>query len=89
VTNQEMEGHYGLLRASFAPKPAYLAFARLTGRVGDVLTETCATDEAGVARLSVPASFVTRPGEYVVFATLEGAAPTAVEVYIVEGRDAD
>jgi hypothetical protein len=77
-TNAIMEGHYGLLRASFEPKPAYLAYSQLTGRVGQVLTMTGSTDEEGAARVNVPASFVTQPGKYVVFVTLDGAAPTVV-----------
>ena len=78
AANPAMEAHYGLLRANFAPKPAYLAYARLTGSVGQVLNLTGVTDEQGVARDSVPASFVTRPGPYVVFATLDEAVQTTV-----------
>ena len=81
ATNPAMEAHYGLLRANFAPKPAYLAYARLTGRVGQVLTLTGVTDEQGIARASVPASFVTQPGTYVVFATLDEAVQTTVAFY--------
>jgi hypothetical protein len=81
ASNPAMEGHYGLLRASFGPKPAYLAYAQLTGSVGQVLTMTAVTDERGVAHVSIPASFVSQPGEYVVFATLDGAEPTVVLTY--------
>jgi hypothetical protein len=81
ATNPAMEGHYGLLRASFEPKPAYLAYGRLTGRVGEVMTRTVLTDEEGVAQVVVPGSFVARPGTYVVFATLDGAPPTRVVTY--------
>ena len=81
ATNEAMEGHYGLLRASFEPKPAYLAYAQLTGSVGQVLTMTAVMDEGGVANTSVPASFVSQPGEYVVFVSLDGAEPTVVLTY--------
>jgi len=81
ATNPAMEAHYGLLWANFAPKPAYLAYARLTGSVDQVLALTGVTDEEGVAHLTVPASFVTRPGTYVVFAALDEATLTAVAVY--------
>jgi hypothetical protein len=81
ASNEAMEGHYGLLRANFEPKPAYLAFGRLTGRLGQVLTMTASTDEQGIAHLNVPASFVTQPGEYVAFVTLDEAAPTVVVSY--------
>jgi hypothetical protein len=81
VTNPAMEGHYGLLQATFEPKPAYLAYGKLTGRVGDVVTRTGLTDEEGVARVVVPGSFVAQPGTYLVFATLNGAAPTLVVTY--------
>ena len=76
--NEEMEAHYGLLRATYDPKPAYMAYGQLTGSVGKVLTLTGLTDEAGAAQVNVPASFVTRPGVYVVFVAVEGVAPTAV-----------
>ena len=81
ATNTAMESHYGLLRADFDPKPAYLAYSQLTGRVGQVLTMSGSTDEEGIAYVNVPASFVTQPGEYVVFVTLDGAAPTVVVSY--------
>ena len=81
ATNRAMEGHHGLLRASFEPKPAYLAYGRMTGHVGQTLTVAGSIDEEGVAHVNVPASFVTQPGEYVVFATLDGAAPAVVGSY--------
>ena len=81
ASNAAMEGHYGLLRASFEPKPAYLAYGQLTGRVGQILTVSSVTDEWGVAHVSIPASFVAQPGEYVVFAVLDGATPTVVLTY--------
>ena len=77
AANSAMESHYGLLRASFEPKPAYLAYGRLTGRVGEVLTLKATTGEDGLAQVQVPASFITRPGRYLVFASAEGA-PVAV-----------
>jgi hypothetical protein len=39
------------------------------------------TDENGEAHLSIPVSFVAQPGEYVIFAALDDAAPTAVLTY--------
>jgi hypothetical protein len=47
ATNAAMEGHYGLLRATFEPKPAYLAYGQLTGRVGPVLNLSGVTDSKG------------------------------------------
>jgi len=81
ASNQAMEAHYGLLRANFAPKPAYLAYARLTGSVSQVLTLTAVADENGAAHVIVPASFVARPGDYIVFATLDETVQTAVAFY--------
>ena len=71
----------GLLRATFEPKPAYLAYGQLTGRLGDALTLASVTDKAGQAQVTVPASFLTQPGEYIVFVTLEGTAPAGVVTY--------
>ena len=79
--NPAMEAHYGLLWANFAPKPAYLAFARLTGSVGQVLTLSAVTDDEGAARVNVPASFVALPGTYVAFADLDRATLAAVSTY--------
>jgi hypothetical protein len=81
AANEAMEAHYGLLRATFAPKPAYLAHGHLTGSVSETLTLTATTDAEGVARVAVPASFVARQGRYVVFATLDGETQSAVAVY--------
>ena len=78
ATNLAMEAHYGLLRANFAPKLAYLAYGRLTGNFDRVLTLGSETDVKGTAGLTVPASFVSRPGRYVVFA--------GTGVSIVEGQ---
>jgi hypothetical protein len=81
TTNTAMEGHYGLLRATFEPKAAYLAYGRLTGRLGDALTLGGVTDEGGEVQMTVPASFVNQPGEYIVFVILEGATPAGVITY--------
>lgn len=80
-TNRAMEAHYGLLQANFAPKPAYLAYARLTGSVGDVLRLSAVTDEEGVAQVEVPASFVAQSGRYVLFAELDRSTRAAAVVY--------
>jgi GH35 family endo-1,4-beta-xylanase len=80
-TNPAMEAHYGLLRANFAPKPAYLAYTRLTGSAGDVLRLSAVTDEGGVAQVRVPPSFVARPGSYVVFAELDRSMQAAVVTF--------
>jgi hypothetical protein len=87
TTNPAMEGHYGLLRATFEPKPAYLAYGKLTGRLGDALTLASVMDKGGEAQVTVPASFVTRPGEYIVFVTLEGTAPAGVVTYEAPAAD--
>lgn len=79
--SEAMEAHYGLMRANFMPKPAYLAYGRLTGRVGQVLTLNGLTDEEGIALVSVPAAFVGQPGAYVLFAQLETVEPAIVVMY--------
>jgi hypothetical protein len=81
AANQAMEAHYGLLRANFAPKPAYPAYGYLTGSVSETLTIAATTDAAGVARVAVPSSFVARQGRYVFFATLDGETQTAAAMY--------
>jgi hypothetical protein len=81
--NQAMEAHYGLLRANFAPKPAYLTYAQLTGHAGRVLTLDVTTDSSGAARVVIPASFVDRTGTYVALATLDEMTLTAVVTYEV------
>jgi len=87
ASNQAMEAHYGLLRANFAPKPAYLAYAQLTGRVGQVLTLSTTTDSSGAAQVIVPASFVDRSGTYVALATLDEMTLTTVVTYEVSSGD--
>jgi hypothetical protein len=74
ATNTAMEAHHGLLRANFAPKPAYLAYGRLTGNLEQVLTLGGTTDATGAAAVVVPASFISRPGSYLVFADIGGDA---------------
>jgi GH35 family endo-1,4-beta-xylanase len=87
ATNRAMEGHHGLVRVGFTPKPAYLAYAQLTGRVGQVLTVDIATDAQGVAQLSVPASFVAEPGIYMVFISLDGVRPAVVAAFEASGGE--
>jgi GH35 family endo-1,4-beta-xylanase len=87
--NTAMEAHYGLLRATYVPKPAYLAYGRLTGALGEALSLSAVTDAAGRARATVPASFVARPGGYVVFAAVDNKTEAAVEVYQVVASGAD
>jgi hypothetical protein len=86
-TNLAMESHYGLLRASFEPKPAYLAYGRMTGRLDQTLSLSAVTDGSGAARIKVPASFVAQPGEYVAFIALDGAAPAVVVTYQATGGE--
>jgi len=83
-TNIEMEAHFGLLRASFAPKPAYLAYAHLTGYLGQALTLGATTDSEGIARIVLPAEFITQSGYYVLFISAEHLPETAVVVQTVE-----
>jgi hypothetical protein len=82
--NEAMEAHYGLIRADFSPKPAYMAYAQLTGAVDQVLMSSTKIDDLGIAEITVPASFVDQPGSYVVFADPLGRAPAIVAVYPVE-----
>jgi len=81
ATNTAMEAHYGLLRANFAPKPAYLAYARLTGSVDQVLTLTVVTDADGIVHVTIPSSFVTHQGTYIVFAALDETVQSGVASY--------
>jgi GH35 family endo-1,4-beta-xylanase len=90
ANNEAMEAHYGLLRANFSPKPAYLVYGQLTGHIDQVLTMTATTDGAGVARVTIPASFIAQPGTYVVFANLvpivqelDNTSLTAVDIYTI------
>ena len=83
LANIPMEAHFGLLRADWSPKPAYLAYGQMTGGIDRILTMTGVVGEEGSAHVNVPASFVTRPGIYTVFATLDGTAPTVVHFYEV------
>jgi len=80
-SNRAMEAHYGLVQASFDPKPAYLSYGQMTGRVGQVLNLAGLVDSTGVARVKIPGSFVTQSGTYILFAALEGEAPTLVQAY--------
>ena len=82
--NTSMEAHYGLLRANFAPKPAYLAYARLTGSLAQVITLTAAAGADGAAQVTFPAEAITQAGNYVLFATLEPSSTTLVSETIVK-----
>jgi len=77
--NPAMEAHYGLLRANFEPKPAYLAYARLTGR--PVRRLTARLDELGQAQVTAPASFISQMGDYTVLVTLDGDSQATVTTY--------
>jgi len=89
AVNSEMEGHYGLLRADYTPKPAFAAYGRLTGQLDQVLTLTAVTDAQGTAQVQVPASVVSRPGRYLLFATVDGLQPAAVSMYGASGGTGD
>ena len=82
--NKAMEAHYGLIRADFSPKPAYIAYAQQTGAVNQVLTSSTKINDLGIAEMKVPASFIDKPGSYVVFANPTGTDPTIIAVYPVE-----
>lgn len=84
ANNTAMEAHYGLLRANFAPKPACVAYARLTGSAGHMLSRRAVADAEGVAQVRIPASLVDRPGTYVLFAELDRETRAAVVTYEVE-----
>lgn len=70
IRNDAMEAHYGLLHANFAPKPAYLAYAQMTGASSQALKLSALIDDQGVARITLPASFTSQAGRYIVFAGL-------------------
>jgi hypothetical protein len=76
-----MEAHHGLVRVNFMPKPAYLAYGRLTGSVGQVLTLDSWIDEGGVATVVVPATFLDRPGSYTLLVQLGDVDPATVVTY--------
>jgi hypothetical protein len=82
-TNPEMEAHYGLLHANFQPKPAYLSYGRLTGRLGRILHLSGLPNDAGTALVTVPASFVSRPGLYVVLAASDAMMPPSAAFFEV------
>jgi GH35 family endo-1,4-beta-xylanase len=82
-TNSAMEAHYGLVRANFAPKPAYLAYAQLTGSISTTLMLHSTTDREGIAQVSIPASFIKQSGRYIVFSELDERIQTAVDIYEV------
>jgi len=79
--NPAMEAHYGLVRANFTPKPAYLAYAQLTGAGGAVLHLHATPDAAGVAVVQAPASFVAQAGNYIVFVERDRFTPAAVRIF--------
>jgi GH35 family endo-1,4-beta-xylanase len=81
AANQAMEAHYGLVRSSFEPKPAYLRYGQLTGHLDKIVTLTGVTDVTGAASIQVPASFVDQEGIYVAFVKLDGIAPVLVATY--------
>jgi hypothetical protein len=63
------------------PKPAYLAYGRTTGHVGQILTLSALTNEEGVATVNVTGTFVGQPGAYILFAQLEGVEPATLMIY--------
>lgn len=81
ATNTAMEAHYGLLRANFAPKPAYAAYGRLTGRLGAELALSAVTDAQGLASFEIPAAFIHRAGTYIAFASLDESSLAIVSHY--------
>lgn len=70
-TNEAMEAHYGLLRANFAPKPAYLAYAQMAGKIGETFAFEQEIGGKGELRIKIPASFISKEGTYIVFAWLD------------------
>lgn len=89
ATSAEMEGHYGLLRAGYTPKPAFAAYGQLTGQLGEVLMLSAVTDAQGRAYVQVPASLVSRPGRYLLFVVVDGLRPAAVGMYDAFGGPGD
>ena len=76
-----MEAHHGLVRVNFMHKLSYLAYGRLTARLGKVLNLNSFTDDEGISIVNVPAAFISQPGTYVLFAHLEGVEPATVVTY--------
>jgi len=84
ATNREMEAHFGLLRAGFTPKPAYLAYARLTGYLDQAFTLSATTDSEGAASVVLPAKLIAQPGYYVLFVSSVQFPDTTVVVHHVQ-----
>lgn len=89
-TNPAMEAHYGLLAANFRPKPSYYAYASLSGEVDLVHTLHAIPGGDGIARATVPASFINKSGVYIIFAGLidnkgaAGATPPLTSVFFYQ-----
>jgi hypothetical protein len=83
-TNTQLEAHIGLLQASFPLKPAYLAYARLLGYLGQTMTLNTTTDAKSVARSVLHVEFISHPGNYVHFASTDQVPGTDVKVYTVK-----
>ena len=79
AANPAMEAHFGLLRASFAPKLSFFAYSRLTGAAGEPRSWVVQTDADGTARLEVPADF-PRDGRTLVFAVRGDGATALAEM---------
>jgi polysaccharide biosynthesis protein PslG len=70
ATNPSMEAHYGLLRADFSPKPAYLAYAEMVGGERQPLHIEAEIGEDGLAQVLLPGTFIDRPGNFIIFSSL-------------------
>jgi hypothetical protein len=83
IRNKAMEAHFGLLRANFSPKPAYLAYTQKTGFVSQTLVLSILLDDQGTAKLRIPGSFITQEGIYTVFGQLDDETLTTIATYQV------
>ena len=76
-----MEAHYGLLQTNFYPKPAYIAYAQTTGFGSQWLSLIVTADDQGKTTVSIPSTFITEGGPYVIFAQLEKHVLATVAFY--------
>lgn len=86
IRNNAMEAHYGLLRANFAPKPAYFAYGQLTGSLEQHLTLTSMINDQGIAQFNIPSSFINRDGSYITMAELNEGTLVRLETYEVTSK---
>ena len=69
--NQSMEGHYGLVRANFYPKPAYFAYLKQASGMDLLDWQVVSLAASGRMDVSIPVEVGRQPGAYLVLAWLD------------------